>query len=337
MPRKARIDAPGALYHIIIRGIEWKNIFLDDGDRNNFLERLGNLLIESSTACYAWALIPNHVHILLRAGAVPLATVMRRLLTGYAVTYNRRHKRHGQLFQNRYKSVLCQEKPYFLQLIRYIHLNPLRAKIIQNVKDLDTYHYTGHSVIMGKRENSWQDVDYVLQKFHADTTLARKMYLTYVWKGIQEGQRYDLIGGGLIRSAGGWSRVKALRKRGDRLKGDERILGDSSFVSEVLQLSAEQLDRRHHLKIKGYDLRKLGLRVASLFGIEPEQIYTSGKYPDVVKSRSVFCYWAVRELGENATVLAKKLGLSQPAVSISVKRGEKIVRELKLELLESKH
>ena len=337
MPRKARIDAPGALYHIIIRGIEWKNIFLDDGDRNNFLERLGNLLIESSTACYAWALIPNHVHILLRAGAVPLATVMRRLLTGYAVTYNRRHKRHGQLFQNRYKSILCQEKPYFLQLIRYIHLNPLRAKIIQNVKYLDTYHYTGHSVIMGKRENPWQDVDYVFQKFHNDTTLAREKYLTYVRKGIQEGQRYDLIGGGLIRSAGGWSRVKALRKKGDRLKGDERILGDSSFVSEVLQSSAEQLDHRHHLKVKGYDLRKLGLRVASLFGIEPEQIYTSGKYPDVVKSRSVFCYWAVRELGENATVLARKLGLSQPAVSISVKRGEKIVRELKLELLKSKH
>ena len=188
---------------------------------------------------------------------------------------------------------------------------------------------------MGKKENVWQDIHYVFQKFHKELTLARKMYHTYIQKGIKEGRRYDLIGGGLIRSAGGWSRVKALRKRGDRLKGDERILGDSSFVSEVLKSSAEQLKHSHRLKVKGYDLRKLGLRVASLFGVEPERIYTSGKYPEVVKSRSVFCYWAVRELGESATVLAKRLGLSQPAVSISVKRGEKIVRELKLELMES--
>ena len=95
MPRKARIDAPGALHHIIVRGIERRRIFSDDQDRDNFVERLGNIVIESQTACFAWALIPNHAHILLRTGQTPLATVMRRLLTGYAVSYNRRHRRHG--------------------------------------------------------------------------------------------------------------------------------------------------------------------------------------------------------------------------------------------------
>ena len=335
MPRKARIDSPGALHHIIIRGIEQKNIFQDDGDRDHFIKRLGGLLVESSTACYAWALIPNHVHLLLRTGAVPLATVMRRLLTGYAVTYNRKYKRHGQLFQNRYKSILCQEEPYLLQLTRYIHLNPLRAKIIENLKNLDSYLYTGHGVIMGKNENAWQDVHYVFRKFSKDMDLARKMYRAYVKDGMQEGVRYDLVGGGLIRSTGGWNRVKASRRKGIRLKGDERILGDSSFVRGVLQSSSEQLDHRYRLRVKGYDLKKLGRRVASLFGIEPEQIYSSGKYPQVVKCRSVFCYWAVRELGESATVLAKRLGLSQPAVSISVKRGEKIVREMMLDFSEN--
>jgi REP element-mobilizing transposase RayT len=98
MPRKARIDALGALHHIIIRGIERRRIFSDDQDRDNFIERLGDIVTETQTYCFAWALIPNHVHMLLRTGQTPLATVMRRLLTGYAVSYNYRHRRHGQLF-----------------------------------------------------------------------------------------------------------------------------------------------------------------------------------------------------------------------------------------------
>jgi REP element-mobilizing transposase RayT len=98
MPRKARIDALGALHHIIIRGIEQRRIFSDDQDRDNFIERLGDIVTETQTYCFAWALIPNHVHMLLRTGQTPLATVMRRLLTGYAVSYNYRHRRHGHLF-----------------------------------------------------------------------------------------------------------------------------------------------------------------------------------------------------------------------------------------------
>ena len=108
MPRKARIDAPGSLHHIIFRGIERRKIFRDDTDRNNFVERLGNVLTDTGTPCYAWALIPNHVHLLLKTGNVPIATVMQRILTGHAAYFNRRHKRHGKLFQNRYKSILCQ-------------------------------------------------------------------------------------------------------------------------------------------------------------------------------------------------------------------------------------
>ena len=144
MPRKARIDAPGALHHIITRGIERWRIFSDDQDRDNFVERLGEIVTETKTFCFAWALIPNHAHILLRTGQTSLSTVMRRLLTGYAVSYNRRHRRHGHLFQNRYKSILCQEDTYLLELVRYIHLNPLRAKLVQSLSDTDRYPYSGH-------------------------------------------------------------------------------------------------------------------------------------------------------------------------------------------------
>jgi len=105
MPSQARIDAPGALHHIVIRGIDRIAIFEDDQDREDLLERLSRLLHEMVTPCYAWAMMTNHVHLLLRAGKVPIASLMRRLLTGYAVRFNRRHRRHGHLFQNRYKSI----------------------------------------------------------------------------------------------------------------------------------------------------------------------------------------------------------------------------------------
>ena len=110
MTRKARIDAAGALHHIIVRGIERQNIFWDDVDRDSFVKRLGQVLNETHTDCFAWALIPSHAHLLLRAGLTPIRGVMRRLLMGYAVQFNRRHRRHGHLFQNRYKSILCQQQ-----------------------------------------------------------------------------------------------------------------------------------------------------------------------------------------------------------------------------------
>src|SRR5210317_1294238 len=165
MPRKVCIDAPGALHHIIVRGIEKRKIFFDNTDRDNFLKRLGIILTETRTPCFAWTLIPNHLHLLLRTGSAPIATVMRRLLTGYAVTFNRRHRRHGQLFQNRYKSILCQEDLYLLELVRYIHLNPLRAGIVKNISELNKYTYNGHGVLLGNKKRAWQDTQYFLGFF----------------------------------------------------------------------------------------------------------------------------------------------------------------------------
>ncbi|HSN24270.1 MAG TPA: transposase [Methylomicrobium sp.] len=156
MPRRARIDAAGALQHIICRGIQRCRIYRDDSDRQDFLSRLGQILRETQTTCYAWALMPNHFHLLLRTGNVPISTVMKRLLTGYAVRFNRRHRRCGHLFQNRYKSILCQEDAYLLELVRYIHLNPLRAKLVVSMGELDRFEFCGHGVILGKQQKDWQ-------------------------------------------------------------------------------------------------------------------------------------------------------------------------------------
>lgn len=126
---------------IIVRGIERGVVFEDNIDRDRFVERLSGILSETATPCYAWALITNHFHLLLKTGMTPIRNVMQRLLTGYAVSYNRRHTRSGHLFQNRYKSILCQEEPYLLELVRYIHLNPIRAGVVAHIAELDRFAY----------------------------------------------------------------------------------------------------------------------------------------------------------------------------------------------------
>jgi len=333
MPRKARIDAPGALHHIICRGIERRKIFIDNADRDNFLERLGIILNETLTPCYGWALIPNHFHLLLRSGNVSISTVMRRLLTGYAVSYNRRHRRYGHLFQNRFKSILCQEDPYLRELVGYIHLNPLRAGIISDLKDLAKYPYGGHSVLMGKQKRDFQDVDYVLRLFGDKVTEARRRYREYVRKRIELGRQPDLVGGGLLRSSGGWGVLKAMSKARIHLKGDERILGESDFVKKVLSEQKEQFERRYRLKAQGYDIDRVVEKVAEIFEIKPEKIWQPGNQPLRVKARSLVCFWAVRELGMSGTSVGKLLGIGQPAVSRAVMRGEKFAQDTNLSLL----
>src|SRR3989304_7601895 len=165
MPRQARLDRPGTLHHVMIRGIEGRRIVDDDQDRSDFVRRLGELAAASGTPIYAWALMSNHAHILLSSGVLGLAPFMRRLLTRYAVNYNLRYRRHGHLFQNRYKSIVCDGGSYFAELVRYIHLNPLRVKLVRDIKALENYPYCGHGAILGKVSYDWQDRHSVLAQF----------------------------------------------------------------------------------------------------------------------------------------------------------------------------
>jgi REP element-mobilizing transposase RayT len=165
MPRKARLDAQGVLQHVMVRGIEKRKIFLDDMDRESFVKRLSDLLVETKTECLAWSLMTNHFHLLLRSGSKGLPTIMRRLLTGYAINFNQRHKRVGHLFQNRYKSIICEESTYLLELVRYIHLNPLRTKLVKTMVALDNYPWSGHAVILGFQKMEGQTIETVLNFF----------------------------------------------------------------------------------------------------------------------------------------------------------------------------
>jgi len=336
MPRKARIDAPGALHHIIVRGIEKNPIFKDFRDYENFLTRLGIILTETSTCCYAWALISNHVHLLLRTGTAPIATVMRRLLTWYAQQFNRRRKRHGYLFQNRYKSFLCETDPYLLELVRYIHLNPIRAGIVKNMETLDKYPRTGHAAIMGRAKHEWQDTDSILSLFGQKVPSARKAYRSFVEEGISQGRRPDLTGGGLLRSVGGWTVLKEIRKDGPRVISDERILGSSDFVASVLKHAQEDYKKRTNAK--DVDLAVLVALVANRLSVDESIVKSTVKQRAASQARAIIAHLAVDRLRISGTELSKHLNVSPSAISKLASRGriDPIYEEIEHALLASK-
>jgi hypothetical protein len=259
---------------------------------------------------------------------------MRRLLTGYALFFNRRHRRKGRLFQNRYKSILCQEQTYLLELVRYIHLNPLRARIVPDLNALDKYPFSGHSHLVGKKSNQWQETNTVLGLFATRKGVARTKYRKFIEAGALDGRRPELTGGGLIRSAGGWGGLKTMRKMKQHLKGDERILGDSDFVESVLYRAQEELEQSYRLIADDYTLDTIIDRVADIFKLTPKSIISSSKEPARVKARSVTAYWAVKHLKMKGTEIGRKLSLTQSAVSRAVRRGEQIADEMAITLLD---
>lgn len=152
------------LQHVMVRGIEKCDIFVDDQDCTRFLNHFSELLLKTETTCLAWCLMSNHFHLLLRPQKAKLSFFMRRLLTSYALGFNLRHKRVGHLFQNRYKSIVCEEEIYLLELVKYIHLNPVRAGI-STPDDLIRYTWSGHAVLMGETELAGQATSEVLSRF----------------------------------------------------------------------------------------------------------------------------------------------------------------------------
>ena len=312
MPRSARIDIPGLLQHVIIRGIERRDIFLDDNDKLLFLERLSKLLSSTGTDCLAWSLMSNHFHLLLRSNSTRLSLFMRRLLTGYAVTFNLRHHRSGHLFQNRYKSIVCEESAYLLELVRYIHLNPLRAGLVESLDSLDIYPWSGHAVVLGKNVFAGQNRNEILQLFDNRISIACKKYRSFVVDGIQLGKRDELVGGGLKRS----------RKQSDTdeyLAYDARILGGSDFV-ERIQEETQSLSTA----IKSVSLDDLIRQTAQIFAIEPASLRHGGKRNELSDARAGLCYMTVVKLGFNGASLSRALNISRAGVTMAARRGEKI-------------
>jgi hypothetical protein len=260
-------------------------------------------------------------------GVRPLSDLMRKVLTGYAVYFNSRYKRVGYLYQNRYKSILCQEDKYLLELVRYIHLNPLRSGIVKNLEELDKYKWCGHSVVIKQNKKDWQSTEEVLSLFSRKSGEAIKRYKEFIKDGAGIGKRYDLTGGGLKRSAGGWSGVLSLRRNNERWLGDERVLGDGDFVESVLKASEESIVRKDSLKREGWDYEKLLKRVCGLVGVEKEELKKRGKKNKIAYAKALIAYWGKNELGMKGTEIGKLLGVSKQAVSLLVPVGEKYAKD----------
>ena len=322
MPRQARLDAPGTLHHIIVRGIERRKIVDDDTDRQRFVDRLGKLSVEMEMPVYAWALMNNHAHILLHSGLGGISKLMRRLLTGYAVNYNIRHKRYGHLFQNRYKSIVCEEDAYFKELVRYIHLNPLRAGLAETMRKLDWYRWSGHTFIMGRRKNDWQVTEYVLKQFGSPKRAGRSRYRQFVQKGIGDGRQPQLVGGGLIRSLGGWSEVKALRRIGGRELSDERILGSGDFVKQV----ADEVELARKYRFTAYEriekVRKAIETACAKQQVEIDALRNGSRLGPVSRARAALCLQLVNEYGLSLAETARQLGVSTSAIAKTIKRSK---------------
>ena len=318
----------GALHHVMVRGIEKRDLFCSDDDRLDLLGRIGVLAPETGTAIYAWSLMPNHFHLLIRSGPAGLSTFMRRLQTGYAGAFNRRHKRTGHLFQNRFKSILVEEDAYFLELVRYLHLNPLRAGLVGSQEGLDTYAWSGHAVLLGNQESTWQNVEFVLGQFGSTVGRARKAYRQFVSEGVSRGHRPELSGGGLVRSIGGREQVAVFKRGRERWQADERVLGSGEFVARVQELAEGRADRLRWPEEIEPALVGILAEVSGELGVDAREVRGRSRERVVSRARAILAHEAVKRLGVSVTAVARFLSVSPPAVSLMVIRAKDWVAEL---------
>lgn len=322
MPRQARLDAPGTLHHVMVRGIDGISIFRDDQDREDFLSRIEQLVDTTGTRILAWVLMDNHIHLLLFSGPSGIAAFMRRLLTGYAIWFNRRNRRSGHLFQNRYKSIVCEEDIYLLELVRYIHLNPIRAGVVKSIEELDRYRWSGHSVLVGKRENAWQECEYVLRHFSDKPKKAMRLYRQFVLEGVDKGRRMDLVGGGLVRSMGGWSSVVSLRGKKEKMAYDARILGRGDFVSTLLQEAELSIRRQISSGEQGVIIDQVIKGVCHEEGITEKELRYGGQRQRVSRARARISYHLNRQIGVPMAEIARQVGVCTSAVAKAIQAIE---------------
>jgi REP element-mobilizing transposase RayT len=305
----------------MIRGINKRRIVDDEEDRKAFVRRLGMLAEQTQTAIYAWALMSNHAHVLVCSGPAGLAKFMRRLLTGYAVSYNLRHRRYGHLFQNRYKSIVCDGESYFMELVRYIHLNPLRVELVKDVRELERYPYCGHGTILGRHSNRWQDRDSVLAQFGKGEKQSLELYRHYVEEGVVLGRRPELVGGGRRRGSGKWSTVEEQRRRGERESIDERILGSGAFVEQILKEADARMTRQAGLRKIKRQAERAVVEGCKKHEVSVTELRSGSRRGKVPKVRSQIARRLVEDYGLALAEVARQVGISTSGVSRLLSRS----------------
>ncbi len=288
MPRKPRLHMPGGLYHVMLRGNGGQSIFPTDADRYRLF-----LLLQEGTArfgyrIHAFCLMTNHLHLALQVGEIPLSRAMQNLSFRYTGWINRRERRTGHLFQGRFKALLVDADSYLLELIRYIHLNPVRVGMVENPED---YRWSSHRAYLGREVYPWLTTDWVLGQFGARQNDARRRYADFVKEEVNGGARREFQSG----------------------ITDGRVLGDDDFLEQVLSSAGETLPFKPTLD-------SLVEVVCRAYSLRPADLKSAGQRRSVTEARAVLGWLALETRGGTLTDVGKAVGRAGGTVSSAVRR-----------------
>jgi REP element-mobilizing transposase RayT len=297
MARKPRIHYEGAFYHVITRGNQRQKIFKDEEDYRQYLAIVSRYKDLYKFRLYAYVLMNNHVHLLMETGETPLSKILQGINQSYTVRFNRRYNTVGHLFQGRYKAILCDRDSYLLSLVKYIHLNPVRAR---SVKTVEEYKWSSHSAYIKPARNGIVNEDQVLRMFSEDKGKARRLYQAYIGDGI------------------------AVKKEDMYSTIDKRILGDERFITSVMGKCEASVEPGR--KEKKYSLAAIAAAIGEAFGVTLKQMRQKGKDRGITHCRKLLSI-AANEYGYRGREIANYMGKDPALITRHIKEKEKLKKD----------
>lgn len=320
MPRKARLIVPGAVYHVMGRCLDHYQLFPDDVSREHFLSLLEVCLARTKIRCYAWVLMNNHYHLVLRLGDSELWEIMKPLNMRYAQFHRKKTNRRGPLFLDRYKSIVTQDQNYVQELVRYVHLNPIRAGICKDLNSLEKYPWCGHAGIMGRKPRLFQDTKSVLRRFGKVEDESCAAYRHFLHEGLNEDTGSDRL-------------VELVRK--SNLGSEEGrkaacwVIGDRDFVKEVTESKKARQLRISQFEKNGGTFGPIVEKVCALFKLNEKLIQKRQRGGPASEARKLFAYISVKGYRAPLGEVADYLGVGNAAVSAMVHKGSVIAEKKK--------
>ena len=251
MARKPRIHFPGAVYHVMLRGNGGQDIFFCPSDRIRLYSLLQEGIEKYKHRVHAFCLMANHLHLLIQIAEIPLSKIIQNISFRYTRYINKTQKKTGHLFQGRYKAILIDADSYLLQVVRYIHNNPLRAKIVHTSEE---YPWSSHHAYLGRTVIPWLYEDWVLGQFSHDVAKARQLYAEFVAQGEQEGYRPEF--------------------------SKRRLLGDDRFAERALALAEEKIQAT-------FNLEEVVGTVCEVYGFDKNVLSSPGRRRDVSEAMAM--------------------------------------------------
>lgn len=295
MARKPRIHFTGAFYHVIARGNQKQDIFLNEVDFKTYLSYLSEYKTKYHFHLYAYALMKNHLHLLLQVEEIPLSKIMQVVQFRYTRHFNKRYRKVGHLFQGRYKAILCDKDAYLLELVRYIHLNPVRAEVVDDPKK---YPWSAHSIYLGKVKNDLIDQNVVLSQFSGNKLLARRAYMQFVLAELDGGHQEK------------YYKVK-----------DQRYLGEDKFIEDI-----EVKKGSFEPTVYDIPIEEIALEVSKVTRIPQDRLYSLTRNRSGAYGRSLVAYLARKISGYLVKDVAEHFRREPMTISQAIIKMERLIQ-----------